>query len=56
MIVFAWVNDDHTVRSSGTKSNPYAVFEWMLAGGDSPVDWVALLAASRMERQALKKL
>ena len=26
-IVFAWVNDQQTLRSAGSKSDPYAVFE-----------------------------
>ncbi|PPB85074.1 toxin YhaV [Mycetohabitans endofungorum] len=26
IIIFAWVNDENTLRSSGSKSDPYAVF------------------------------
>lgn len=47
VIVFAWINDEHTLRSAGSKSDPYAVFQKMLERGDPPDDWAALLAASR---------
>ena len=30
VIVYAWVNDEQTLRSAGSKSDPYAVFEKML--------------------------
>ncbi len=44
IIVFAWVNDEHTLRSSGSRSDPYAVFQKMLQRGHPPNDWAALLA------------
>ena len=47
VIVFAWVNDGNTLRSAGSKSDPYAVFQRMLDRGCPPDDWAALLAASR---------
>ncbi len=49
VIVFAWVNDEHTLRSAGSKSDPYAVFQKMLERGNPPDDWAALLAASRAD-------
>lgn len=49
VIVFAWVNDEQTLRSAGSKSDPYAVFERMLGRGNPPDDWAALVAASRTE-------
>ena len=48
VIVFAWVNDERTLRSAGSKSDPYAVFEKMLGRGNPPDDWATLVAASRM--------
>lgn len=45
VIVFAWVNDEQTLRSSGSKSDPYAVFLKMLGRGNPPDDWDALVAA-----------
>jgi toxin YhaV len=49
VIVFAWVNDAQTLRSSGSKSDPYAVFEKMLGRGNPPDDWNALVKASRKD-------
>jgi len=49
LIVYAWVNDERTLRSAGGKSDPYAVFEKMLSRGHPPDDWGALLAASRQD-------
>lgn len=47
VIIFAWVNDENTLRSSGAKTDPYAVFQKMLKSGHPPDDWQALLAASQ---------
>ncbi|WP_140720710.1 MULTISPECIES: type II toxin-antitoxin system YhaV family toxin [Gammaproteobacteria] len=55
VIVFAWVNDEQTLRSAGSKSDPYAVFEKMLGRGNPPDDWKALVAASKADWQASKK-
>lgn len=50
VIVYAWVNDRETLRKAGARTDPYAVFARMLAAGNPPGDWPALLAAA----QALK--
>lgn len=51
LIVFAWVNDEQTLRKRGSKSDPYAVFRAMLKRGDPPADWDALVkAAGKMPR------
>ena len=55
MIVFAWVNDEQTLRSTGSKSDPYAVFEKMLGRGNPPDDWAALVAASQADWRAADK-
>nr|WP_315230342.1 type II toxin-antitoxin system YhaV family toxin [uncultured Albidiferax sp.] len=47
IIIFAWVNDENTLRSSGSKSDPYAVFQKMLQRGNPPDDWAALVAATK---------
>ncbi len=47
VIVFAWVNDEQTLRSADSKSDPYAVFEKMLGRGNPSDDWNALKATSR---------
>jgi len=43
LIVFAWVNDEQTLRKRGAKSDPYAVFRAMLKRGNPPADWDALV-------------
>jgi toxin YhaV len=47
LIVFAWVNDETTLRQSGGKRDPYAVFQKMLDGGDPPNTWDALVRRAK---------
>ncbi len=47
VIVYAWVNDETTLRSSGSSSDPYAVFQKMLGRGRPPDDWGTLMAQAR---------
>lgn len=47
LIVYAWVNDRDTLRKAGAVTDPYAVFGRMLAGGNPPDDWPALLATAQ---------
>jgi toxin YhaV len=54
VIVFAWVNDETTLRTYGAKSDAYAVFRRMLERGNPPDDWNALLAAARAARRRLE--
>ena len=49
VIIFAWVNDENTLRSSGSKSDTYTVFQRMLERGHPPDDWAALVAVSRTD-------
>ena len=49
IIIFAWVNDENTLRSSGSKKDPYAVFQRMLDKGHPPDDWAELVSASRSD-------
>ncbi|MDT7934135.1 MAG: type II toxin-antitoxin system YhaV family toxin [Sphingomonadaceae bacterium] len=46
VIVFAWVNDENTLRTYGAKSDAYAVFRKMLDSGNPPDEWAALMAAA----------
>ena len=46
VIVCAWVNNRDTLRKAGAETDPYAVFGRMLASGNPPDDWPALLAAT----------
>lgn len=54
IIVYAWVNDEQTLRSSGSKSDPYAVFERMLGRGNPPDEWNALVQASKQNWSKLE--
>lgn len=51
IIVYAWINDEQTLRSSGSKSDPYAVFKKMLERGNPPDDWESLMRLSKMDWQ-----
>ena len=46
IIVYAWVNDQNTLRTYGSKSDAYAVFTKMLDKDNPPDDWDALMAVS----------
>lgn len=46
VIIFAWVNDENTLRTYGSKTDAYAVFKAMLEGGNPPDDWADLLGAA----------
>lgn len=48
VIIYAWVNDEKTLRSAGSKNDPYAVFQKMLQRGHPPDDWAALLSGSKV--------
>ena len=54
VIVYAWVNDQSTLRSSGSRTDPYTVFARMLVRGNPPDDWASLMAASRQGWEAEK--
>lgn len=51
LIVYAWVNDERTLRQRGGRRDPYAVFRRMLASGNPPNDWAALVRQSREPAQ-----
>lgn len=46
VIVYAWVNDENTLRAAGSKNDPYTVFRKMLSRGNPPNDWDALVRQS----------
>ncbi|MBV9569729.1 MAG: type II toxin-antitoxin system YhaV family toxin [Alphaproteobacteria bacterium] len=48
LIVYAWVNDERSLRQSGGRSDPYEVFRRMLKSGTPPNDWSALVKAARI--------
>lgn len=46
IIVYAWVNDDESLRKAGSKTDPYAAFKAMLESGNPPNSFADLLQAS----------
>jgi len=46
VIVYAWVNDEDTRRAYGSSDDAYRVFGKMLAKGNPPDDWGALMNAT----------
>lgn len=55
VIIFAWVNDETTLRTYGAKSDAYKVFKGMLDDGNPPDDWISLHKAAS-ERAAVERL
>jgi len=49
IIIYAWVNDERSLRASGAKTDPYVVFQKMLQSGHPPADWDGLLAQSQAD-------
>jgi toxin YhaV len=43
VIVYAWVNDEGSLRKSGSKTDPYVVFRAMLEGGEPPNSFAELV-------------
>jgi toxin YhaV len=46
VIVYAWVNDEGTLRKAGSKTDPYAIFRAMLDSGNPPATMAELLVVS----------
>lgn len=53
VIVFAWVNDEDTLRAYESRDDAYRVFRKMLDSGCPPDDWNRLLAAASKEGRRL---
>jgi len=43
VIIYAWVNDESTLRQAGGRNDPYSVFGGLLRKGRPPDDWDALV-------------
>jgi hypothetical protein len=54
VIVYAWVNDEATLRKAGSRSDPYAVFRALLKAGNPPGTMAELLAVSARLEAALR--
>ena len=55
VIVYARVRDQSALRSTGSRTDPYAVFAKMLARGHPPGDWASLMTASKQDWQTGKQ-
>jgi toxin YhaV len=55
VIVLAWVNDEDTKRAYESSEDAYRVFRSMLASGQPPDDWSALLAEAQKHSLHLKR-
>ncbi|WP_218139603.1 type II toxin-antitoxin system YhaV family toxin [Thalassotalea agarivorans] len=55
IIIYAWVNDDKTLRAYDSKTDAYKVFAGMLDDGNPPDDWDELLKAAKKEQARLDK-
>jgi len=47
VIVYAWLNDEATLRQQGAHTDPYVVFRKMLERGRPPTTWNELLEQSK---------
>jgi toxin YhaV len=47
IIIYAWVNDERTLRKSGSSTDPYRVFRAMLEAGDPPKTMEQLLVRAK---------
>jgi toxin YhaV len=47
IIVYAWINDESTLRKAGSKRDPYAMFKSMLESGDAPRSFEDLVRRSK---------
>lgn len=58
VIIFAWVNDDGTLRAYERTTDAYAMFRKMLKQGNPPDDWNALLEIAKADtvKQRLKRV
>lgn len=58
LIVYAWINDEDSLRSRGARSDVYAVFAKMLQQGNPPSTWQALVeaASSSTDQVRLQRL
>jgi toxin YhaV len=54
IIVFAWVNDEDSKRSYGSKKDAYRVFKKMLENNNPPDDWDVLVEEAKADSNRLK--
>jgi toxin YhaV len=52
IIIYAWVNDQKTLRKAGGRNDPYTIFSALLRKGRPPDGWAALMAEAATLTQA----
>lgn len=55
IIIYAWVNDENSLRANDNSSDAYRVFKRMIAGGAPPSDWASLEAEARTTNARLRE-
>ena len=53
IIIYAWVNDQKTLRAYSNRTDAYKVFTDMLDNGNPPDDWSELLKTAQKEQARL---
>jgi toxin YhaV len=54
-IVYAWVNDESTLRKAGPRTDPYTIFNQRLRDRNPPDDWNALFRKAQTASAALHR-
>ena len=52
VIIYAWVNDQNTLRKAGGRNDPYTIFNSLLRKGRPPDGWDALMMEAASLRTA----
>ena len=52
VIIYAWVNDQNTLRKAGGRNNPYTIFNSLLRKGRPPDGWDVLMTEAANLRTA----
>jgi toxin YhaV len=47
LIIYAWVNDENSLRKAGSRTDPYTIFRNMLVSGNPPSSMDQLLRTSK---------
>lgn len=54
IIIYAWVNDEHTKRAYKSDTDAYRTFRRMLKRGNPPDDWNDLLSQAKKQNRRLR--
>ncbi|TVR92466.1 MAG: type II toxin-antitoxin system YhaV family toxin [Trueperaceae bacterium] len=54
-IIYVWVNDEHSRRAYGSRTDAYRVFRRMLASGDPPDSWDHLMSHATANTRRLRR-